>query len=71
MKISRGTLYNCTNLRQVYLNSVTGVPSIYENTFYNCPNLTSVYVPSSLVDAFKVASYWSSMAGKIVAYTEG
>ena len=62
---------SCTNLTQVYLNSVSIITKIYSDTFSNCPNLTSVYVPASLVDAFKVASYWSSLSSKIVAYTEG
>ena len=59
----------CTNLTQVYLNSVSKVTTIQSTTFSNCPNLTSVYVPSSLVDAFKTAQYWSSISNKIVAYT--
>lgn len=61
---------NCINLKEVYLNSVSSVTTILSNTFSNCPNLTSVYVPSSLVDAFKTAQYWSSISDKIVAYTE-
>lgn len=60
----------CSNLKEVYLNSVTSVTSINNYTLNNCPNLTSVYVPSSLVDAFKTARYWSSISDKIVAYTE-
>lgn len=60
---------NCSNLREVYLDSVTSVTTISSRTFSNCPNLTSVYVPSSLVDAFKTAQYWSSISTKIVAYT--
>lgn len=63
------TFENCVNLREVYLNSVTRVTTISSNTFSRCSNLTSVYVPSSLVDAFKTAQYWSSMSTKIVAYT--
>ena len=59
------------NLFTIYLNSVTSVTNMpYSNTFSNCPNLTSVYVPASLVDTFKVASNWSSISDKIVAYTE-
>ena len=67
--IGRITFYSCNNLREVYLNSVSSVTTISSNTFSNCPNLTSVYVPSSLVDAFKTAQYWSSISTKIVAYT--
>ena len=61
--------YRCTNLKEVYLNSVTSVTKMENNTFSKCPNLTSVYVPSSLVDAFKTAQYWSSISRKMVAYT--
>lgn len=64
------TFNRCTNLTQVYLNSVSKVTTIQSNTFSNYSNLTSVYVPSSLVDAFKTAQYWSSMSTKIVAYRE-
>ena len=59
----------CTNLKEVYLNSVSSVTKRFNNTFSRCPNLTSIYVPSSLVDAFKTAQYWSSISTKIVAYT--
>ena len=68
--IGRFVFENCINLKEVYLNSVSSVTTISINTFSNCPNLTSVYVPSSLVDAFKTARYWSSISSKIVAYTE-
>ena len=68
--IGGGTFANCINLTQVYLNSVSKVTTLtYNNTFSHSPNLTSVYVPSSLVDAFKTARYWSSISNKIVAYT--
>ena len=68
--ISYCTFQSCTNLKEVYLNSVTSVTTIASDTFSYCPNLTSVYVPSSLVDAFKTAQYWSSISTKIVAYRE-
>ena len=68
--IGGGAFNSCTNLAQVYLSSVTSVTTIQSNTFSNCPNLTSVYVPSSLVNAFKTAQYWSSISDKIVAYRE-
>ena len=67
--IGRFVFVNCINLKEVYLNSVSSVTTISINTFSNCPNLTSIYVPSSLVDAFKTARYWSSISDKIVAYT--
>ena len=70
ISINGGAFANCTNLTQVYLNSVSIVTKLnYDNVFSRCPNLTSVYVPSSLVDAFKTAQYWSSISNKIVAYT--
>lgn len=68
--INGGAFANCTNLTQVYLNSVSIVTKLnYNNVFSRSPNLTSVYVPSSLVNAFKTAQYWSSISNKIVAYT--
>lgn len=70
ISINGGAFANCTKLTQVYLNSVSIVTKLnYDNIFSRCSNLTSVYVPSSLVDAFKTAQYWSSMSTKIVAYT--
>lgn len=51
----------------LYLNEVTKVTELENDAFYALPN--SIYVPSSLVDAFKTAQYWSSMSTKIVAYT--
>lgn len=67
--IGDGTFLNCSNLREVYLNSVSSVATIFSETFYSCSNLTSIYVPASLVNAFKIAEYWSSISDKIVAYT--
>ena len=67
--IGNYTFADCINLKELYLNSVSSVATISSNTFKNCPNLTSVYVPSSLVDVFKTAQYWSSISDKIVAYT--
>lgn len=61
--------YGCSILAQVYLNSVSSVTTIQSNTFSKCPNLTSIYVPASLVNAFKTAPNWSSIAYNIVAYT--
>ena len=52
---------------KLYLNEVTKVTELENNAFYQLPN--SIYVPSSLVDAFKVAPNWSSISDKIVAYT--
>ena len=68
--IGKHAFRDCINLKEVYLNSVSSVTTISSNTFSNCSNLTSVYVPSSLVDAFKTAQYWSSISDKIVAYRE-
>lgn len=67
--IGRFVFENCINLKEVYLNSVSSVTTIAINTFSGCSNLTSIYVPASLVNAFKIAQYWSSISNKIVAYT--
>lgn len=55
---------HCSTL---YLNEVTKVTELESDAFYQLPN--SIYVPSSLVDAFKTASNWTSLSDKIVAYT--
>ena len=64
--VGNGTFSGCSNLTQLYINSVTSVPNIYSGTFNGCSNLTSIYVPTSLVDSFKNASYWSSLSSKFV-----
>ncbi len=66
---------SCYNLIRLYLTSVTAVPSLGTYAFSSTPiggysasagQYGSVYVPTSLVDAFKVATNWSSIADRIV-----
>ena len=59
----------CTALTSLYFTG-SSVPSIASNSFNNIPSTATFYVASSMVDAFKSASYWSAFASQIVAYTE-
>ena len=70
-----GVFLSCYNLISLYLTSVSIVPTIGANAFMSTPiggysasagQYGSVFVPMSLVDAFKVASGWSSIADRIV-----
>ena len=57
----------CTALTSLYFTGLS-VPSIASNSFNNIPSTATFYVASSMVDAFKSASYWSAFASQIVAY---
>ena len=57
----------CTALTSLYFTG-SSVPSIASNSFNNIPSTATFYVASSMVDAFKSASYWSAFASQIVAY---
>ena len=59
----------CAALTSLYFTG-SSVPSIASNSFNNIPSTATFYVASSMVDAFKSASYWSAFASQIVAYTE-
>ena len=57
----------CRALTSLYFTG-SSVPSIASNSFNNIPSTATFYVASSMVDAFKSASYWSAFASQIVAY---
>ena len=59
----------CYNLTTVILRTST-VCSLGTRVFSGATALTSIYVPSSLVSDYQVASYWSSLANKIVSIPE-
>lgn len=61
--------YNCSSLTSLYFTG-SSVPSIASNSFSSIPSTATFYVVSSMVDAFKSATYWSAFASRIVAYTE-
>jgi hypothetical protein len=73
--ISASAFQNCYHLISLYLTGVSAVPSLSTNAFSRTPiggysasagQYGSVFVPASLVDAFKVATNWSSIADRIV-----
>lgn len=67
----------CIALESIYLG-YSSVVTTANSIFYGTPMVSlsylghygSVYVPASLVDAYKVASYWSSIADRITAMPE-
>ena len=58
---------SCNALTSVYCK-VTTPPAIRDSAFYNTPKLINIYVPTSSVNAYKIAKYWSNYADKIVGY---
>ena len=59
--------YSCLSLTSLYFTG-SSVPSIASNSLYNISSTATFYVASSMIDAFKSASYWSTFASQIVAY---
>lgn len=76
--ISTNAFSGCSSLASVYLLS-TAVVSLASTTAFAYTPISnssylgyfgSIYVPSSLVDAYKTASRWSTYSDRITAYTE-
>jgi hypothetical protein len=75
--MSNGVFSYCSKLGTVILGS-SKVVEIGSDVFANTPMVTSsytgkfgsIYVPASLVDAYKVANYWSDIADRITAIVE-
>ena len=74
--IGSSAFYRCSRLTNLYLTSVSSVPTLGASAFYSTPigGYTAatgsgglVYVPASLVDSFKTAQYWSSISSRIFA----
>ena len=67
--IGGGAFYNCKGLTSITIEATTpptlGAITSFGNT-NNCP----IYVPSESVDAYKAATNWSSLAGRIQPITE-
>lgn len=67
--VSGGAFNGARALKTLLLPNVTGVPYMANDyTIYDCPlrnGAGTVYVPDDLVDAFKSAQYWSSLASNI------
>lgn len=55
-----------SSLARVYCKATT--PPNINGALYDIPNLINIYVPSSSVDTYKTAKYWSLYAAKIVEY---
>lgn len=69
-RFSSAFMSNASNVTVLILRGVTSVPTISSTTFNSTAVKSGtcyVYVPSSLVDTFKVASYWSTYAAQIRA----
>lgn len=64
--IAEGAFNGCISLESVYCKPTTtpaGAAGMFDN---NHPN-RKIYVPSTVVDAYKTAQYWSNYADAIVA----
>lgn len=61
--------YLSTSLKKVTFRALTP-PTIKENTFLNLPTTCILEVPSSALQAYKSAAYWSAVANQIVAVEE-
>lgn len=69
-RFSSAFMSNASKVTALILRGVTSVPTISSTTFNSTPVKSGtcyVYVPKSLVETFKVASYWSSYASQIRA----
>lgn len=74
--ISSSAFCGCKSLMSIYLLS-SSIPTLFHiNAFYTTPmsnstytgSFGSIYVPTSLVDAYKSASNWSTYKNRITAY---
>ena len=69
--IGQQGFYWCNNSMTYIKLGYSGVCTLGGNqVFYQCTALRSIYVPASLVEDYKVAQYWSSLATKILPITE-
>ncbi|MFI3294064.1 MAG: leucine-rich repeat domain-containing protein, partial [Rikenellaceae bacterium] len=67
--ISSGAFYQ-SGLIKVELLNVTSVPTLGSSSIPSSTNL-AIYVPSSLVESFSSAFYWSSLASYLVSSDTG
>ena len=73
-KIGKSAFINCSKLKKIILSRVTSVPTldIYQ-TFDSTPIKSGtgyIYVPDTLVEDFKVATNWSTIATQIKGLSE-
>ena len=64
--IGSGVFLGCYALKNVYCKAITP-PTLKANVFENKVVSRKIYVPTSAVDAYKSAPYWSDYADDIVA----
>ena len=67
--IGGAAFYNCLALTSITCLAETP-PTLGTNAFYNVPVTYTIYVPAASVDAYKVATNWSSLADHIQAIAE-
>jgi hypothetical protein len=72
--IGQNAFYGCTKLSKLVMPNITKVPSLQSmNALTNVPIRTGtgyVYVPDDLVESFKTATNWSTIADKIKGVSE-
>lgn len=75
--LEQNAFYTCRGLRSIYLRypsicqgnaSMFYLTPMYDSTYLGYYG--SIYVPASLVDAYKVAPYWSGYSNRITAISE-
>ena len=66
-EIGWGAFYSCNNLKDVYCKPTTP-PAGGSDMFYNNASGRKIYVPTTSVEAYKSASYWSDYAPYIEGY---
>lgn len=81
--IYRSSIYNCSSLQSITILKPNGVLSFWDSSGTVFPNTNNcaIYVPSNLVNSYKSASGWSTVASRIqaiptptyqwVSYSEG
>lgn len=67
--IYRSSIYSCSSLQSITILKSNGVLSFWDNSGTVFPNTNNcaIYVPSNLVNSYKSASGWSTVASRIQA----
>lgn len=66
--IKNSAFAKCTSLQRVIVNNTT--PAVIEGSVFSNTNLCPIYVPDASVDAYKVATNWSTYADRIKPLSE-
>ena len=67
ISIGKEAFYNCSSLTSVYCKPVTP-PTGGSNMFYRNASGRKIYVPTTSVDKYKAAQYWSAYSSYIIGY---